>query len=217
MIKKFTPFTKIDTTEMSIYVNSMYEVLIAMDKNLIPNEKDYSIKELTNYIKSLIKNQRNDLNNIQDGSWSVAPDTMMPSDARVDFNFRPTYIAISTLTIFNFRYPDIVNEISNFKKALKSGMLFSTYRGLSGHGYGGTYGMIDAMKILSIGKVPLYLYENPEFSPELNQIVMESIKYIQESLNSGDTKGAWGEDYREDFSSILELIKLKNGNELLSS
>jgi hypothetical protein len=52
------------------------------------------------YLKSIVDGQRGKLiGGTQPGSWCLGPDDLMDSDARVDFIFKPTYLAVATLSL----------------------------------------------------------------------------------------------------------------------
>ena len=53
------------------------------------------------------------------GSWSlIGTDWPAPSDVSVDLVFFPTYLVISILSLFWYRYPERTLGISGFQEAL---------------------------------------------------------------------------------------------------
>ena len=98
-------------------------------------------------------------------------------------------------------------KIPDYEKVLHNGFKFSTYRGLEGHGYEATSEMIKAIKILGMGNVPEYLASNPHASPELLDILRNIKRVTAEALKTGNTKGLWNRDYREQFEFVLEVLK----------
>lgn len=211
MIRAFQFLDSVDTKHMKKIVDDMLDLLVAMDEDLIPNKKDYSYDDLKVYLESLIKGQRKSLGRTRSGSWSVAPsDEGMPRDARVDFIFRPTYIAMATLSRALCDYPLIALSLSLYRTALQRGFRFCTHRELQGHGYDGDIGMIDAFTILSLGKVPWLLNRHPDFCPELRDIIADAAADMETRLATGKTISQWGIDYSEGFRSALETMKLRN-------
>lgn len=211
MIKEFKIDEDFDTIKASQQVKKMKKILEKLASNEIPNESTYTKSDLTNFCKSLITNQRNDLKSIKPGSWCIVPTEVveegMPSDARVDFIYFPTYIAISILTRVLIDYPEIAQQIPNYEEVLKKGYKFSTYRKLSGHGYDADLEMIEAIRILSMGKVPEFLASNPEFSPELFKVLKEIKRRLEISIRNGRTRGPWGQDYSEGFKEVIRMLK----------
>jgi len=211
MIKIFRIGNKFDIKSMSQKVNDMKNLLEKIAIGEIPNESTYTLSDLKKFCKSLIRNQRNELKSIRPGSWCIVPTEIaeegMPSDARVDFVFFPTYLAISILTRVLLDYPEVPKQIPNYYEVLRKGFIFATYRKLRGHGYNAESEMIEAIKILSLGKVPKYLALNPDFCPEMLQILKDIKKELTEALEKGETKGPWGEDYTEGFKSVVKILE----------
>lgn len=67
--------------------------------------------------------------------------------------------------------------------------------------------MIDAALILAEGRVPEFLSSNPQFCPELLALIRDLEADLRNRISSGDTKGAWGEDYKADFLTVVESLK----------
>lgn len=218
MLKLFTPLTQIDTSEMLTHVESMEEVVEALDEGLIPNASDYTIDDLARYVRSLVESQRRKPTFVKPGCWCVVTgDEAMPSDARVDFVFRPTYAAVATLSRTLLDHPVIALRTRRYLPALKQGMRFATYRGLGGHGFEADEGAIDALRILSLGKVPLLLDRHPELCPRLYEVIRDVAESMRQRLASGNTRGPWGEDHSEGFRQAIETMRLVNDQAFMRS
>ncbi len=204
MIKKFTWCKEIDTDMMQRIVDEMKKLFIAFYKKEIPSFR-YSLDELLYYCKSLIEGQRNDIEGIKPYSWSVAPTAVgMPSDARVDFNMNPTYLAVATLTLFLKRYPKEAEKIPNYREVLNHGILFATYRGLQGHGIEAEDEMLSAINIMHKGEVFRYVEEHPEDCPEMMKIYRECIQEMKAYIKN--PRISWGGDYSSSYKSVLEKL-----------
>lgn len=218
MITRFKYLDHVDIEAMFDLIDGMMEVLVSLDEGLIPIEQDYTLNHLHSYLQSLVDGQRDSLGRTKAGSWGVAPDDDgMDSDARVDFIFRPTYIATATLSRALCEYPLVALAIKGYKEALMSGMLFCSYRRLQGHGYEADKGAIDALRILSIGKVPWLLHRHPDACPELKAAINDVANDMAKRLLSGTAVGMWGEDYSEGFRSAVETLRLKNDPDFMAS
>ena len=205
---KFEISSEHDINKMSELTDIMSEYLFLLSEN---EDNLLQSNSLNFYLKSLVDGQRDKLTGgTKSGSWCVAPDDLMDSDARIDFIFKPTYLAVATLSLAKINYPLITNGIDNYDEKLKNGLKFCTYRNLQGHGYDSIIQMIDAFKILSLGKVPLLLYKNPELSIDLKNILDEVANTMAFKLENSDAKGVWGEDYSEGFSGAIETMILLN-------
>ena len=109
---KFEISNEHDINKMSALVDVMSEYLFLLsedENNLLQNNS------LNFYLNSLVDGQRDKLTGgTKSGSWCVAPDDLMDSDARVDFIFKPTYLAVATLSLAKIDYPLITNSINNY-------------------------------------------------------------------------------------------------------
>lgn len=218
MITSFNYFSKVDIEAMADFIESMAAVLESLDEGLIPNDSDYTREHLRRYLLSLVEGQRESLGGPTIGSWAVVPnDNDMDSDARVHFIFRPTYIATATLSRALCEYPLVPLSIPGYMKALQAGMLFCSHRGLQGHGYDADAGAIDALRVLSLGKVPWLLNRHPDVCPELKSAIDNVANDMAQRLVAGTAIGAWGEDYSEGFRSAVETLRLKNDPDFMTS
>ncbi|MDQ7056678.1 MAG: hypothetical protein Q9M89_09610 [Persephonella sp.] len=162
----------------------LYFFLDAFAKGEIPSSS-YSLYELKRFVQSVVKSQRKaDRFFRVDGYWSLLPEGIhMPSDARVDFVYIPTYIAVSILTLFLERFPEEAMTVENYTDALHSGIYFASTRGLRGAGYEAEEGVIEALKILSKGRVLSYLSENvgnDERLRPLYEIISQQLTHYEE-------------------------------------
>jgi hypothetical protein len=211
VIKRFQQCDVGDHQGVPDIIASMKELLDALDGGAIPNDTDYSLEDLAGYLTSLVEGQRGSVGRTMPGSWAVVPDDDgMPSDVRVEFIFTPTYIATATLTRGLCDHPLIALAIPGYREALQTGMLFCAARNLQGHGYDATDGVIDALGILSLGKVPWLLERDPAFCPELKAAIDEAARYMARCLTDGTATGSWSEDYTDGFTSVLETLRVTN-------
>jgi len=181
---------------MENIVNELRDLLEKLVSGEIPNEDTYTRSDLKDFCTSLIKGQRNDMGIMKPVSWCVAPSANnMPGDTRVYLAFFPTYIAVSILTRVLVDYPEIPEQIPNYEEVLRNGFKFATYRRLQGHGIGAESEMIEALEILSSGNVITYLASNPDFCPDLLQILKDIKEELSDALQRGVTDESWGDDY----------------------
>lgn len=218
MIRAFAHLEQADIGAMGALIDSMMELLEALDEGLIPNNSDYTSEDLAGYVESLVHGQRDSLGRTKPGSWGVVPDDAgMDSDARVDFIFRPTYIAVATLSRVLCEYPLMALRVPGYLDALLSGMTFCSHRGLRGHGYEADGGAIVSLLTLSLGKVPWLLNRHPEACPPLKSAIDDVADDMARRLLAGSAVGVWGEDYSEGFRSAVETLRLKNDPEFMAA
>lgn len=218
MIREFVHLDQVDIRAMDALIDSMMELLEALDEGLIPGDAEYTLEDLAVYVGSLVRGQRDSLGRTKPGSWGVAPDDAgMDSDARVDFIFRPTYIAVATLSRVLCEFPLTAMRVPGYADALLSGMVFCSHRGLQGHGYEADVGAIDALRTLSLGKVPWLLTRHPEACPPLKSAIDDVADDMARRLVAGSAVGMWGEDYSEGFRSAVETLRLINDPEFMAA
>ena len=145
----------------------LYKILEMLHQERIPNS-DYSMADLEGLIKSLIFRQTKPGRFIvMGGSWSlIGADEGAPSDVRVELVFFPTYMVVSLMTLFWYRYPERAKRLKGFQEALNEGLNFASMRRLFGHGMEGDAQRMKALRILNMGNVFRYLIENVDKYPK---------------------------------------------------
>ena len=104
--------------------------------------------QLIDYARGLINNQRTNPDSPFYGAWRVIPgdDKKIPADARVDFIYTPTYIAVAFLCRLSLEHPAAAKQLAGLRQAIHHGMAFATGRNLSGAGYDRTGGLVNACR-----------------------------------------------------------------------
>lgn len=133
MLTTFTHFQVANVDEMTVRLAEMREVLELLDEGNVGPGHSYSLSDLDAYVRSLVAGQRESLGRTIAGSWSVAPtDDGMDADARVEFVFVPTYLAVATLSRTMCEFPLIPPSVPNYAESLNDGMRFASLRRLRG-------------------------------------------------------------------------------------
>ena len=110
----------------------------------------------------------------------------MPSDARVDFFYRPTYIATAFLMRAVLSYPSLLNDEdfldsdldfspSVVKNTLSALMLGCTGRGFEG---AGVLRLSDCLKIFEDAGVVEFIEKYPDLCPEFNELYRERKAFL---------------------------------------
>ncbi|HOO33330.1 MAG TPA: hypothetical protein PK466_07790 [Thermotogota bacterium] len=206
MLKKFFIPTK--NQSIGSYYETKGELLDFLEKLVSGNliSKHYTEEDLLETVMDLVASQRTDLPKNVALSWCLALDPVMPSDARVDFMYEPTYIVVSILTSIKVNYPYIAKQIENFDEAMKKGMHFSTLRRLRGHGYEAEDGLRDAIYYLHLGGVPEFLNENKRFQYNLYCLLKNICKEKRHLLAVNQTVAGWNKDYRREYEEITRYL-----------
>ena len=116
----------------------------------------------------------------------AAPETM-PSDARVDYFYRPTYLATAFMIKAVLLYPSLMNEatfldsdldftVSTVKETLAACMLGCTGRGFDG---AGVLHLKDSLQIFDNAGVVEFLGKYPKICPEFAALYFEKKAFIE--------------------------------------
>jgi hypothetical protein len=100
-------------------------------------------------------------------SWGFDAPGNMPSDARVDFFFIPTYISCAILIYAAMNYPEEIKRFDAFNTILTNGLITSTFRNFEGHGYDGPEECRAIFKSVGVNK---FLEEHPEICPQFTDL-----------------------------------------------
>jgi len=165
-------FMKLFDVAKVVNVKVFEDIISDMEQNLDFLNDTNNKEEVRELCISYIKGQRNDIEGLKKGSWCVAPNIDgMKGEERADFVYRPTYIAISVLTLIAKKYPDIPDSVENFWEVLKNGYDFASGRNFKGHGYEAESGLRETMKIFKKGGVIDFIKSNPDFSKKFYDLI----------------------------------------------
>jgi len=115
----------------------------------------------------------------------TAPESM-PSDARVDYFYRPTYIATAFMMKAVLLYPSLLNEatflgseldftVDTVKETLRASMLACTGRGFDG---AGVLRLKDCIKLFSDAGADLFLEKYPDMCPKFTELYYERKSFV---------------------------------------
>ena len=202
---------------MSEYIESLKDLLDDLDFGDFFNTSEYTRDTYTGLLKSFIAGQRGKFCNIVvPGSWGIFDgDEGIPSDARVDFVYMPTYIICSILSRTYLDYPEIVENIPGYVAALKKGLRFCSLRNLAGHGYDLFKGQAEALEILGLGHIPELLEKHHDWCPKLRNLIQVLTDEMQEKLEHSTARGFWGESLEDAYRGAIASLMLERDTELV--
>lgn len=183
--------TKIDTKDFENIVGKLH-----YDLFLLENEKhdEWTVYgyfyNLSRLAEALPKNPTMKFIGLAD------PESM-PSDARVDFFYRPTYIATAFMMKAVLLYPSLMNEatfldseldftVETVKETLAACMLGCTGRGFDG---AGVLCLADCLRIFQEAGADEFLEKYPHMCPEFTELFNE--KKIFLASGKVDPSEAW--------------------------
>lgn len=126
----------------------------------------------------------------------TAPETM-PSDARVDYFYRPTYIATAFMMKAVLLYPSLMNEatfldseldftVNTVRQTLAACMLACTGRGFDG---AGVLRLKDCIQLFSEAGADAFLEKYPDLCSEFSELYQERKAFLESGYI--DPREAW--------------------------
>ena len=131
----------------------------------------------------------------EDGSFSFLSDYRIPSDARVQYLYRPSYACCQVLMRFLLNDGAVKGEgVARVKEALDRGLAFCCTRKLAGHGYDSlAEQMEDAILFAECGAQAIrYVY--PDIAPQFFQLLDEIGEGYARRIRNCQVFGDWGEN-----------------------
>ena len=133
----------------------------------------------------------------------------MPSDARVEYFYRPTYLG--TAIIMQMILADEAFLSDAGRKEVFQGLLLGcTGRGFAGHGYDDLKGMIYAMSIFAAAGADEFNRKYPQLCTKFTDTYNKCLQELKQRLRTGTVQNAWGEDYTADAEKVIRLNEGKS-------
>ena len=133
----------------------------------------------------------------------------MPSDARVEFIYMPTYTLAAYLINCKMWTGDLFTKDEELETGFKAILLACTGRGMTGHGYDELDGLVDALEIFLEAPLKAFLDKYGSQYPEFTKCVKSAIQTLY-PIASGEAHSPWGKS-EELVKRAKDLIgKLEN-------
>ena len=142
----------------------------------------------------------------EDGSFKLFVHNRIPSDARVDFCFQPTYIMACAM--IRVLLEGSYSNMDQVKAALANALFYATHRGLEGHGYESFDGLLDTLELFLDNGLVEYLELHPSLSVVFNNMILTIENRLQASV-----KDMGNPDHAARSSNILDQLN-KLGNKV---
>jgi len=143
----------------------------------------------------------------EDGSFRLTDSWSMPADARVEFGYYPTYLGAAIL-MRAYLAPELQLPREQIRDDLIKALYSSGQMKLAGHGYEAEKGRLSALHVFKLGGLRDFLEREPAICPEFHAVVWNLIDEREAMLKSeGTIRGAWQEDYTDDWRRLLEEIR----------
>lgn len=176
------------------------------------NTEEIDKREVYDYVTALLTNAKPLDHNPKMYSLGLDKPDNMPSDARVDFFFMPTYIGTAIIIRAIMMYPELLEDQYDQKskvqlKTILSGLLSGcTARNFTGSGYYAIEGVLKAMKLFSCAYTKAFLETYPDICPAFRKLYFDYIEIIREKAAEGSWKAGFGKDYIGQAEEVLAIL-----------
>ena len=136
----------------------------------------------------------------EDGSFKLFDSYDIPSDARVDFCYIPTYIC--TAALMKAYLIDGDSFGLREKSSLINGLKMSCVKNLRGHGYEALKGQIEALGLFMKSGLNELLDLHPEICPEFSEMIGNIISQFRDMEDNENFTGPWGESYESEIRLV---------------
>lgn len=170
---------------------------------------------------------------LEDGSFSVTDNYHMPSDARVDFIYHPSYdccqALIKALLVLSKSVDNTLSDkgaatgsrnydaslsielIPRIEQALRSGLSFCCGRNLEGHGIEGLSDQIETMNgFIAAGAVEL-MKSNRALCPDFFNLIERIAESYSSRLRVADVYDGWQGCHADEYAMIANAFGLPTG------
>ena len=115
----------------------------------------------------------------------------MPSDARVEFIYLPTYTLAAYLIHCKMILKDLFTNNNELEEGFKQILLACTARNMTGHGYEELDGLVDALEIFLTAPIKAFLAKHGKQYPEFAKCLKNAIKTLH-GIAGGSVHSPWG-------------------------
>ena len=136
--------------------------------------------------------------------WGFDEPHNMPSDARCEFFYQPTYLMTLTLANAVLQYPDLM-KIDRMEETLQKAFKGCTGRGLAGHGFDGTAELHRNLRLFLKSNVMEFLAAYPELGSAFSRMLEETMNGMKESYERGEYISDWEHDFKEEMEELMRL------------
>lgn len=168
-------------------IRDLYSQILACGND----DKDHAGKIL----KQLLAFQK------EDGSFCAADQIPAERDSRIYYYYEPTYYGAAAL--MHVMFDDTYTEDKTVREALSKALCVAMQRKLAGHGYDAVRQQLDALKIFKDAGLYEWMCRFDDSSDNIFHdfcgMIRDIIEGYRERILSGNTRGDWDVDFREEF------------------
>lgn len=130
----------------------------------------------------------------------------MGADDRVDYLYRPTYIAAALMMTAVCRYPALMRK-AGYCRTLMEVLNATTARDFLGAWYDDYPGLLDTLQIFATGDIVRFMEEYRWVNEYFVEKLRSALTFVETELCTGKVKGGWNGavDYRERGAQVLAM------------
>ena len=167
-------------------------------KDFLDETPDFSDKQWKENLDVIIDFQDDD------GSFKLFDSYRIPSDARVEFCYIPTYLSTAVLMKAFLLNGDAFGLKE--KSALIHGLKKSCAKNLRGHGYEALKGQIEALNIFIASGLNEFMDLHSDLCPDFSEMIRKIISQFGDMEAEEKFTGPWGESYETEIRKINEYF-----------
>lgn len=167
-------------------------------KDFLNEDVDFENKEWKDSFNAILDFQD------AEGSFKLLAFDKLPSDAKVDFHYIPTYLC--TAILMKAYMTDVSTFSSKEKFALLGGLKASCPKSLRGHGFEALKGQIEALNMFMKAELKEFIDLHPDFCSEFTDMIEGIVSSYQGAEVKGKFLGPWGESYQSEIKAINEYF-----------
>lgn len=142
-----------------------------------------------------------------DGSFKLFDSYEIPSDARVEFCWMPTYVC--TAILMKAYMTDPSSFTSKEESTLLEGLKMSSKKNLRGHGFKAFKGQIESLELFMKAGLREFLDVHRDFCPEFSEMISKIITKSKD-IETNEEFEPWGESYESQIKSVNEYFSNRN-------
>ena len=195
------PFMRTETVDLNTWSKVNHDLKKMMEAAV---SGEYTQAELADFCRQAVRDGKALPKDTGMVFWGFDDPETMPSDARCEFFYLPTYLMVLTMISGINRYPELM-QIEGVNDILSRGLCACTGRGLSGSGYDSYANLMENLKMFIEAGVPLFLRNHPGICDGFCEMFDDLIEHIRNDYNRGEHVFDWNRDFSTDQRELLEL------------
>ncbi len=200
MKNKFCRTETIDLSAWDAIIRDMKEDLAAISR------REISVEAARAYLNDLLLQARPLAANRPEAYFfGFDRPENMPSDARVDYFYYPTYLAVAIAMEARHQYPDVFGAerlagagsltAAEALRILGACMLGCTLREFRGHGCDDLAGQAEAFELFARAHALGFIRDYPRLCPPFNRLFRLLLNGFRAAVDEGRLSDDWGSDY----------------------